>query len=311
MSAAASPRPSENLLKAPDLTVDRLPVLRGVFERFTSTCTEALREWCTSPASFFLNQLETGDTWDILESYEDSIGMVLYALEWDSRIVIGIDRRFMFSLLEALFGGSGQELPFESTRDFTALETQIGKEVLTLATRALEEAFAPVTKVIFETDKLETTLEFNLLGQNNMPSVVAQILFQVMDNGGRMFVLIPQPALYPIRKVLERERAAVVTSNDPRWTRQMQSGIARAEVVLQAVLEGHEMTLGEIAALKPGQVLQLNSTMSSPLTIECENEPLFLCRLGQFQGNFTVILEGPVVQKADFAADILTASLKR
>jgi flagellar motor switch protein FliM len=307
----AAPRLSEKLLKTPDLTVDRLPVLRSIFERFTVVCTEALREWCTAPTSFFLNQLEAGETWDILEAYEDSIGMVLYALEWDSRIVIGIDRRFVFSLLEALFGGSGTELPFENTRDFTVLETQIGKEVLSIATRALEESFAPVTKVIFEMDRLETMLEFSLLGQNNMPAIVAQILFQVMDNGGRMFVLIPQPALYPIRKVLERERASVVTSNDPRWTRQMQSGIARAEVILQAVLEGPDMTLGEVAALKRGQILQLDATMHSPLTLECENEPLFICRLGQFQGNFTVSLEGPAVQKTDFAADILTASLKR
>jgi flagellar motor switch protein FliM len=308
---SAAPRVAEKLLKTPELTIDRLPVLRSVFERFTVSCTEAMREWCTAPATFFLNQLEAGDTWDILESYEDSIALVLYALEWDSRIVIGMDRRCIFSLLEGLFGGTGTELPFEAKREFTALETQIGKEVLNLATRALEESFAPVTKVIFELDRLETTLEFNLLGQNNMPAIVAQILFQVLDNGGRMFALLPQPALYPIRKVLERERASVVMSNDPRWTRQMQSGIARAEVILQAVLEGHEMTLGEVASLQKGQVLELNSTMNSPLTLEVENEPLFLCRLGQFQGNFTVIVDGPVVHKTDFAVEILQASLKR
>jgi hypothetical protein len=59
-----------------------------------------------------------------------------------------------------------------------------------------------VTQVSFKLDRLETGVEFTILGPNDMPVVAAQILFQVMDNGGRMFIFVPQAALYPLRKKL-------------------------------------------------------------------------------------------------------------
>ncbi len=301
---------ADKLLEPPKLSIDRMPVLHGIFERLATACTENLRQFCAEPASFFVNQLETRNTWDILESYEDSIAGVFYSPEWDSRIVIGLDRRFIFSLMEALFGGDGSEPPFESDRPFSVLETRIGNEMLGTAASALEAGFASVSQVSFRLERLETSLEFSILGQTDMPAVVAQILFQVLDHGGRMFVLIPQPALYPIRKKLEREHSPVVTSKDPRWTRHMHEGIARAEVTLQAVLETYMMTFGEIAGLRPGQILQLRANAHSLVTLECQNESLFSCRLGQSNGNFALIIESAIVQKHDFPGDILAAAFK-
>ncbi len=41
-----------------------------------------------------------------------------------------------------------------------------------------------------------------------------------------MFMIIPQSALYPIRKLLERQRALDGTSVDPEWQKKMQDGLA-------------------------------------------------------------------------------------
>jgi flagellar motor switch protein FliM len=105
---------TDKLLEPPKLEVERLHVLKGVLERLVTTLSERFREYCNVPSSFFVNQMESGNSWDVLESYEDSIAGIYYCRQWDSRIVIGLDRRFIFSLIDAAFGGDGSMPPFES-----------------------------------------------------------------------------------------------------------------------------------------------------------------------------------------------------
>jgi flagellar motor switch protein FliM len=289
--SAAARRMVEALLETPKLAIDKLPVLHTIFERVATSCTEKLRQICSAPATFFVNQVKPGDAWDILENYEDSIAATFYAPEWDASILIGLDRKFIFSLIAASFGSDGTEVHYESDRPFSTLEGRFAKEILIIAAGALERSFEAVTQVSFKLDRLETSVEFTILGPNDIPVVAAQILFQVMDNGGRMYILIPQAALYPIRKKLAREHQPVNIANDPRWTQQMQRGISRTEVTLQAILETRIMSLGDVTQMKVGQLMQLRAQTQDLIAIQSGDEQIFRAKLGQANGKFLFVIE--------------------
>jgi flagellar motor switch protein FliM len=157
---------------------------------------------------------------------------------------------------------------------------------------------------------LETKIEFTILGPNDFPVVAAQVLFQVGDMGGRMFVLMPQVALYPLRKRLEREHQPVTLHADPRWARQMQTGVAKTDVRLQAILEKKVMTLGELTELKVGQLIQLRTSSSDLITLESGAEMLFRCRLAQSKGAFIVVIESPISTKDEFIGELLNGPAK-
>ena len=281
----------EALLETPKLAIDKLPVLHAIFERVATSCTESLRQICSAPATFFVNQVKPGDAWDILESYEDSIAATFYVPEWDATILIGLDRKFVFSLIEASFGSDGTDLPYESDRPFSSFEARFAKQILGIAGAALEQCFEVVTQVSFKLDRLETSVEFTILGPNDVPIVAAQILFQVMDNGGRMYILIPQSALYPLRKKLAREHQPVSPTNDPRWTQQMQRGISRTEVTLQAILETRIMLLGDVSQFRVGQLLPLRAHTQDLIAIQSGSEQLYRAKLGQSNGKFLFVIE--------------------
>lgn len=290
-NSAAARRMVEALLETPKLAIDKLPVLHTIFERVATSCTESLRTICSAPATFFVNQVKPGDAWDILENYEDSIAATFYVPEWDASILIGVDRKFVFSLIEASFGSDGTDVPHELDRPFSTLEARFAKEILIIAATALEQCFEAVTQVSFKLDRLETSVEFTILGPNDMPVVAAQILFQVMDNGGRMYILIPQAALYPMRKKLAREHQPVSLASDPRWTQQMQRGISRTEVTLQAILETRIMSLGDVTQFRVGQLLQLRAHTQDLIAIQSGSEQLYRAKLGQANGKFLFVVE--------------------
>jgi flagellar motor switch protein FliM len=289
--SAAARRMVEALLETPKLSIDKLPVLHTIFERVATSCSESLRKFCAAPATFFVNQVKGDNAWDVLENYEDAIAATFYVPEWDSTALIGVDRKFVFSLIEASFGADGSEKPFEADRSFSGFEARFIKNFLLDTATALETCFEGINPVTFKFDRLETSLEFTILGPNDMPVVVAQVLFQVMDNGGRMFILIPQSALYPIRKKLAREHQPVAQPHDPRWVQRMQRGISTTEVALQAVLETRSMTLGEIKNLHVGQLIQLRAHAKDLIGVQSGTELLFRARLGQSNGRFIFIIE--------------------
>jgi len=290
-SSSAARRMVEALLETPKLSIDKLPVLHSIFERVATMCSENLRRFSAAPATFFVNQVKGDNAWDVLEDYEDSIAATFYVAEWDATIMIGVDRKFVFSLLEASYGADGTEKPYESDRPFSNFEARFIKHFLIDAATALEACFENVSPVSFKLDRLETSVEFTVLGPNDIPVVVAQVLFQVMDNGGRMFLLIPQSALYPIRKKLAREHQPVSQPHDPRWSQRMQQEISATEVSLHAVLETRTMTLGDIKNLHVGQLMQLRAHARDLISIQSGSEQLFRARLGQSNGKFVIIVE--------------------
>lgn len=290
-NSAATRRMVEALTETPKLSIDKLPVLHTIFERVATVCSENMRRYCAAPTTFFVNQVKADNSWDVLESYEDAIAATFYVPEWDATVLMGVDRKFVFSVLDASYGADGTEAPYESDRPFSAFEARFIKHFLQDAAKALETCFDAVTQANFKLDRLETNLEFTILGPNDVPVVVAQILFQVGDNGGRMFILIPQAALYPIRKKLAREHQPAIQPYDPRWTQRMQQGISRTDITIQAVLETRTMSLGEVKSFHVGQLLQLRAHTQDLIAVQSGTEQLFRARLGQSKGKFLFVIE--------------------
>ena len=296
---------SEKLKEIAKLSLDRLPVLKSIFESTAASCVEQFRDYCSPAFTAFVNQIVSGDSWDLLESSADSVAVIFYCREWDARIVFGLERRLVFAIVEAMYGGDGTELPFDATRPFTALETRVGRVVCEFAAKALETAFRSVCEISLLPERTETTLEFTSLGQASMIMIHAQVLFQVLDQGGVMFVLIPQSVMNPIRQKLERERKPLPSSLDPRWTNALSRRVSRAEVSVNAIIEGKSMQLDEIVRLEAGKTIELIGT-DKDIIIECEGDRLFRGQLGQTRGFFTITIDEQITE--DLYADSADSS---
>lgn len=303
----AARRVAQALMETPKLSIDKLPVLHSVFERVGIACTEGMRHFCAAPTTFFVNSVQTAGAWDVLEANEDSVAVIYGAPEWDARFMIGVDRRFLFSLIEAIYGSDGTEPNYESDRVFSALEIRLAKEVCQIAVESLRGSFATVGPMSPRIERVESKLEFTVLGQRDFPCVVTQILFQVMDKGGKLFILIPQSALYPMRQRLEREAPVMEAIADPKWSQMMEDGISRTDVELHATLPGPSLTLGAINDLKIGQIIELQHTSQSLVALESGPERLFWCRLGQGGGRFSLVVEKSIDGKDDFIAELIGA----
>ncbi|WP_127090871.1 flagellar motor switch protein FliM [Aquabacter cavernae] len=294
------------LLDAAGLSLDKLPLLNIIFDRMSTFCADALRQYAASQAYFSLSELESGRIGDMLDMYEgNAVVGVFHVAEWDSQVIIGFDRDVVFTMVEVLFGGDGSEPPIEDERSFSNIEMRIAQALFEQMGKALSASFALVKKTNITFQRTETRMDFAVIGRRANLAVCAKFLLQAINRGGEMFVIIPQTALSPMRQQLSRISAGETTVRDPIWTRHIRSEVNRAEVQLRLVMEERQITLGEAADLKVGQVLKLQATPRTKMKLESSKQPLFWCHLGQAEGSYVVRIEDPVDLEQEFLDDIL------
>ncbi|MCJ2036239.1 flagellar motor switch protein FliM [Methylobacterium sp. J-068] len=292
------------LIDAGGLSLDRMPMLHVVFDRLTSGCSDNLKHLVASPVYFAFNGIASGRFGEMLDAYDsNAVAGIFHAPEWDSHILVGLDRDFLFTMVEALFGADGAEPPVEDERAFSALEIRLAHTILEQVGKALESSFSLVSTTPFRLERTETRMEFAVIGGRNNKAVEAKFSIQALNRGGEMFLILPQSVINPMRPALAKVLTGDSAARDPKWTQQIAAEVQKAEVTLRAVLEERTLTLGEIADLKVGQIIGLDATPTTRVKLEGNDRPLFWCHMGQAQGSYVLRVDEAITQAKEGADD--------
>ena len=294
------------LLDAAGLSVDRLPMLHVIFDRMSTSCAEHLRHMAASPMYYSLSGIESGRITEILEMYEaNAVAGIFHAPEWDSHILIGFDRDFIYTMVEVLFGSDGSEPPVEEARGFSNIELRMAQTLFEQVAKALQASFSLIADTKFKLERIETRMDFAVIGRRNNQAIAAKFLLQALNRGGEMFVIIPQSVLNPMRKALSHVVTGESSGRDPRWMKQIATEVKKTEVTLKAVLEERFLSLGEIADLKVGDVIELQATPRSRVKLEGNHQGLFWCHIGQSEGSYVLKVDEHIDQEKEFLDDVL------
>ena len=267
-------------------------MLRVIFDRLAMQCSENTRQLSTAPAYFSVNSVKTERLGKILETAEGkAVVAVLHAQAWDARVLVGLDNKLIFALVEALY---------VENRALTNIEMRVAQKTIDLISRSLQSAFSVIVESNFKFERIETRMDFAAIAPRNNFAVLAKFNLRILARSGELFIVIPQAALNPIRQSLTADHTIDVAAADPRWSRRIKTEVSKAEVTVQAIIQEEGFTLGDIADLKVGHILQLKSTPKSRVRLECNDEPLFWCQLGQAEGNYTLRVDAVVDSDQDF-----------
>jgi flagellar motor switch protein FliM len=298
---------SDQLLGAAGLSVERMPMLHVIFDQMTNLCAEILRSMSPSQSYFSLSSVGSSRLSEILDNHaSDAIAAVFYAKAWDGRVLIGFDRDFMYTMVELLFGADGAEPPLDMPRVFSNVELHVAEALFNRFGKALQSSFASASDVKFNLERVETRMDYLAIGRLNNMAVYANILLQGLDRGGEMFIVIPHTVLNPLRQSLSQIVSGESVSTDPNWSKQLHSELQRTEVVLKAVLEERSFSLGDVAGFHVGQVIELNATPNTLVRLECNNQRLFWCQMGQLNGVYSLQVKESADQKREFIDGILS-----
>jgi flagellar motor switch protein FliM len=121
-----------------------------------------------------------------------------------------------------------------------------------------------------------------------MQAVKARLRIDAPVGSCACTIVLPHSLLQALRQELSCEPAGHGAAADPRWMRQMEAGIRRAQVSVAAVIE---MTLGDVAGFSVGKVLSLRGDGMGRVRLECSGRGIFWARLGQGEGRYGLEIE--------------------
>jgi flagellar motor switch protein FliM len=110
--------------------------------------------------------------------------------------------------------------------------------------------------------------------------------------------------LKPMRQNLAHDSAYDVAP-DPQWSKQIHNEVGRAEVAVHGIIEEEGFTLGDIAALRVGQIIRLEATPQSRVKLESNNQALFWCHVGQANGFYTLRVDESFDSEQEFLDTLL------
>jgi flagellar motor switch protein FliM len=209
-------------------------------------------------------------------------------------------------MAEALFGGDGSEPSVQEDRHPSNIEMRIAQSIVDRVAKSMQASFSAVVETSLKFETLETRMDFAVIVPRNTFSIISTVNLQILDRSGEMYIVLPQPALNTIRPSLANDSTKDAVARDPRWVRQMQNEITKAEVKVQGVIEERQFTLGDIANLRVGQTLRLQATTKTRVKLECNAQDLFWCQLGQAEGFYTLRVDEAVDKDQDFMDEILS-----
>jgi flagellar motor switch protein FliM len=204
----------------------------------------------------------------------------------EGNLILEINPLIIYPVIDRLLGG-GNEAAFIPDRALTAIETVLVKQIIDRALGALREAWLPVREIEFQTFHTESNPAMVQIVPPN--EVVVVIGFEIGMGGrsGMMSFCIPFNVIEPIMSEFTGHNWSIYShsSDNDESRKHLAQRVAGSMVDVTAYLAETTITLSELMALKPGDVLQTDKPASGNLLLTVNKQPKFRAKPGIFRGH--------------------------
>lgn len=169
-------------------------------------------------------------------------------------------------LVEQLFGGDGNCLPYHQERSLSATEQRIVKQFINASLPAYDDAWQILCDIKSELLRTEAKINFAPITSALTDSVVtATFSIQLGKQHGQLAICLPLKMLEPLGDKLTALPSGRQTTEQHGWHRHFRQQVKKTKLALIAKLHDKQLSLAEVLALKQGDVIPIDKHQ----TIRC------------------------------------------
>lgn len=219
-----------------------------------------------------------------------------------------IDAAAMAIMVCMLFGGDPDLPSSPIERDLSPLETDVSSMVFDKVALALSASASSALDLRLPAPRAMSGTEAKRLVLRDGAAV--RIVFGISTpvDSGAVTVTMPQ------RVVLAgRDGVTGIGENDlgPSWRARFSEEVMRSVVALEATMPLARLTLGDVAGLEVGQIIDFEETARSQARLSARGQALFVCEFGKLGNSYTVRIDHPYDAGQDFIDGLMPAGAAR
>lgn len=189
----------------------------------------------------------------------------------------------VFMVVDNLFGGDGRFVTKSEGREFTHTEQRIIRRLLGLSVDAYKDAWKSVYPLEIEYLRSEMQAKFaNITSSPNEIVVNATFHLEVGNLSSDFNIVIPYLMIEPMRQLLNGPLTDTNPEEERHWNKRMAGEIAHSEVELIADFVEMDARVGQVMALKVGDVLPIE--LPDIINARVDGVPVMTCEYGSHNG---------------------------
>jgi len=205
--------------------------------------------------------------------------------------LIVFEPKLVFAVVDMFFGGDGRYPVRIEGREFTQTEMRVIQLMLKHTFSDLIEAWAPVLDINPEYINSEINPHFANIVSPREYVVVNRFHIELEGCSGDIHVTLPYSMLEPIRELLDAGIQSDRIDRDASWNTNLREQLQEIEVSISSILAQKQIDIGQLAALKVGDILPIELSTQVPVCVE--GIPILQAQYGQLDGKNAVKITAP------------------
>lgn len=182
-------------------------------------------------------------------------------------MMIAIDPGFITNMVDAFYGGTGNGLATKGG-EFTPSEQRLRSRLADAIAGVLTKCWGDTYPLQFEFSTHETNADFaNMVRPDEAVVVQSFTIKPGMSRSTRIEILYPLSMLQPIEDEIAARSQAGIGGEDGEWKGRLASALDNVALPVRSVLARPEMTVAQLLALKPGDVIPITLSQTVPLLV--------------------------------------------
>jgi len=238
-------------------------VLRSVHETFAKSLSNVLSTFLQSEIQANLAAINTTTAGDFQKNLPNPSCLIKLQLHPEQeRMILFLDSATVLTLLDLFLGGSGQPLP--EPRELTEIEWSLLEEISRVMMRCLGESWQVVKATEFVVESLSSDPSLTPCPEPALSVLRISFDLQLAEQLGRFEIGVPRSFFDAAAPAHESQELVGETPSQVDRERNARL-LEDAQVELEVLLEGTQLSFGELRALRQGQVVRFEHGLNEPL----------------------------------------------
>ncbi|MBE6349791.1 MAG: flagellar motor switch protein FliM [Spirochaetaceae bacterium] len=211
--------------------------------------------------------------------------------------ILEIDPAITFSMIDRLFGGTGQGN--KVSRDLTDIEQSVMEGIIVRILANMREAWTQVIDLRPRLGQIETNPQFAQIVPPSEMVVLVTLETKVGDEEGMMNFCIPYITIEPIISKLSSQFwfSSVRRSSTTQYLGVLKEKLSTVDMDVVAEIGSINLPIRDVLNLRCGDIVRLsNVRVDDPLTLSVGNKKKFYCQPGVIGKKMAVQVIGKIKQ---------------
>ncbi|HQN19650.1 MAG TPA: flagellar motor switch protein FliM, partial [Syntrophobacteraceae bacterium] len=211
----------------------------------------------------------------------------LHILKMDplrGHVLLVVESRLIFNLLDCFFGGTGKTTMKIEGRDFTAIEQKVIQKVVQMVLKDLELSWKPVVPINFQFSRSEINPQFATIVPPTELIIAIRYDLELDYLIGKITLCLPYSTIEPIRAKLYARYQSEQLEVDLEWIERVKRQLRDVEVEMVVELGKGQVTPRELLQISQGDTIVLDQRIDEPLTVRVEGIPKYRAFAGTSKG---------------------------